>query len=407
MPSDAPRRIFVGALPKNLGEDPFREYFEKFGELIDVELMRRPGDNRNRGFGFVKYTTAEVSEKVINMHHVLEGQTLTVNYAKVPLPRDTRRFFIGSINKDAICEDDLSQYFQKYGDVEDCVIMKEKNFGFIALFNSDHSKLDAVLNDTHVINGERLKIEAAKPKPQRNRAPVRSIRDGGGMHRFGGPQRFNPYESGPRGMPPGGPWGGPPHPSMYPPYYPGPPPPGHGGPPMRNPEYETFDVKPNAWKPPGGGRPPFHGPGSQYNPHRDAAPSHHGSGYKAPPSYGNAPPPSSHPPPPGGPGGSGPPNSYTSYTAPPPSSGATGTPPTGYGGPAYNPYNYSQPTYSPQTEAPPNSYQNPPTGMPTNYPNTQPPGQTNYPAPGGYNQPQARPTYSQNTYTSYGQPPTY
>ena len=60
------------------------------------------------------------------------------------------------------------------------------------------------------------------------------------MHRFGGPQRFNPYESGPRGPMPGGPWG-PPHPSMYPPYYP--PPPGHGhGPPMRNPEYETFDV---------------------------------------------------------------------------------------------------------------------------------------------------------------------
>lgn len=438
----APRRIFVGALPKKLGEDAFRKHFEQFGELIDVELMRRPGDTRNRGFGFVKYTSTEVSEKVIGMTHNLEGQKLTVNYAKVPLPQDTKRFFIGAINKDAICEADLTNYFSAFGTVEDCVIMKEKNFGFVAIFNSDHSRLDAVLNETHVINGETLEIEAAKPKPTRNRVPVKSIRKGKdgyggrGGGRFGGPQRFNPYGGHhPRGPPHMGHNGwGPPPPHMGYGGFGHPPP--YGEPPMmRNPEYETFDKRkvkpPNTWGNPGGNRAPqFQGPGNQYNPQRDAGAAY-GGGYGnnggapppsgGPPSYGNVPPPASHGPP-GGHGAT--PNTYTSYGAPPPqpSTNATGAPssaPAPYGN-SYTPYNnqnqYNQqpPTYNqPPTQAP-SSNANPypaapPTGAPTNYPNSQPPvGQQNYqqPPPGGYQQQPPNP-YSQNTYTSYSQPPTY
>lgn len=397
-----PRRIFCGGLPKKLGEGAFREYFEKFGELIDVELMQRPGDNRNRGFGFVKYSDVETSEKVISMHHILEGQKLTVNYAKVPLPRDTRRFFIGSINKDAICEQDLSTYFSQYGVVEDVVIMKEKNFGFVALHNSNHSKLDSVLNDTHTINGETLQLEPAKPKPNRNRdmGP-------GGMpdHRFGGPQRFNPY-----GGPMGGPWGPPPPFGPYGHHHPYGPPPPHA---MRNPEYETYEVKQSAWKPPssahGGRGGPPRGPDnrSQYNPHRDApastggGPYGTGSGFVPPGGapYGNYPPPSHSAPPAAGSG----PNSYTSYGAPPSYSGATGAPTSGFGGPSYNPYS-QQPTQAPTN----NTYQAPPpsTGAPTSQPYQPPPAQTNYPAPSGYGQqPQARPTG--NTYTTYTNPPAY
>ena len=67
--------------------------------------------------------------------------------------------------------------------------------------------------------------------------------EGPGGGRFGGPQRFSPYDT--RGpMPPGGPWGPYGHPMHHNPYGHYPPPPGHGPPPMRNPEYETFDVSP-------------------------------------------------------------------------------------------------------------------------------------------------------------------
>lgn len=424
-----PKRIFVGALPKTLGEDAFREYFAKFGELTDIELMRRPGDSRNRGFGFIKYATGELSEKVINMPHVLSGQTLTVNYAKVPLPRDTRRFYIGSINKDLISEADLKTHFERYGKVEDCVIMKEKNFGFIAVYNSDHSRLDAILNDTHMICGEKLKPEAAKPKPTR-RPPIRSMRDGppggGGPYggsRFGGPQRYNPYDS-PHGPPRGGPWGGPQH-MPYPPYYPeGPPPP------MRNPEYETYEIKPSPWKTggnrgapggnrgapggnrgaPGGNRGApggFQGPSSEYNPQRDAS----SSSYNKPSFNYNS----------QNPGGNGP-------------AGGHGGPPGGP--PSYNPYDsgsgaahnnshnpnshnpnpmYNQPnamaTYNPQSEAPPHNHHNYPTSQPTNYPNTQQhqQAQANYPpygqGPPSGQQQQNTQTYGQNTFTTYNAPP--
>ena len=48
----------------------FREYFEKFGKVEDVEALMTP-DNRMRGFGFVTFESSDTVDKVIRERGIL------------------------------------------------------------------------------------------------------------------------------------------------------------------------------------------------------------------------------------------------------------------------------------------------------------------------------------------------
>ncbi|XP_078434655.1 uncharacterized protein LOC144705736 isoform X2 [Wolffia australiana] len=49
------RKIFVGGIPTSVTEDEFREFFEKFGEVKEHQIMRDHSNNRSRGFGFITF----------------------------------------------------------------------------------------------------------------------------------------------------------------------------------------------------------------------------------------------------------------------------------------------------------------------------------------------------------------
>ncbi|XP_066999250.2 RNA-binding protein 28 [Anabrus simplex] len=79
-------RIIVRNLPFKVTEDIFRKHFEKFGEILEVKLLRKP-DGKLVGCGFVQFKTKQSAIRAIlnTSGKELMGRTIICDWA---LPKD-------------------------------------------------------------------------------------------------------------------------------------------------------------------------------------------------------------------------------------------------------------------------------------------------------------------------------
>jgi RNA recognition motif-containing protein len=83
------RKLYVGNLPYETGENDLQELFARVGGVESVNVMRDQATGRARGFAFVEMNTEEGAQQAIaelNAHQ-LGGRSLTVNEAR---PRPAR-----------------------------------------------------------------------------------------------------------------------------------------------------------------------------------------------------------------------------------------------------------------------------------------------------------------------------
>lgn len=52
------RKLFIGGLDYRTTDDSLKAYFEQYGEIVDVVVMKDPKTKRSRGFGFVAFSQA-------------------------------------------------------------------------------------------------------------------------------------------------------------------------------------------------------------------------------------------------------------------------------------------------------------------------------------------------------------
>ena len=57
------RKVFVGGLPSTITEKELRDYFESYGRVNEVELLREKDSGRLRGFAFVTFDEEDSAEK--------------------------------------------------------------------------------------------------------------------------------------------------------------------------------------------------------------------------------------------------------------------------------------------------------------------------------------------------------
>ncbi|CAN4089106.1 unnamed protein product [Withania somnifera] len=168
-------KLFVGGIAWGTGEESFRKYFSRFGEITDCVIMTDKVSGRPRGFGFVTFADPEVANKVLEEDHVIDGRTVEV---KRTVPKEdmqvkgapkTKKIFVGGLPL-SLTEDELKGYFSSYGHVLEQQIMldrengRSRGFGFVT-FDSENA-IEKVLNNgrMHEIHGKQVEIKRAEPK---------------------------------------------------------------------------------------------------------------------------------------------------------------------------------------------------------------------------------------------------
>lgn len=176
------RKIFVGGLTANTTDEVMREFYQQFGELTDIIVMRDPNTKRSRGFGFVTFgSKANVDAAMSARPHVIDGKTVDPKRA---VPRDdknrnesnisTKRLYVSGVREDHT-EDMFTEYFSKYGTVVKSEIIldkatnKPRGFGFVTF--DDYDPVDqCVLLRSHMINGFRCDVKKGLSKEEMSKA---------------------------------------------------------------------------------------------------------------------------------------------------------------------------------------------------------------------------------------------
>ncbi|CAM8971243.1 unnamed protein product [Rhodiola kirilowii] len=184
-----PGKLFIAGIAWNTTVEKLREYFGRYGEVLNASIAKDKSTGRSRGFGFVSYSDASVVDRVLKIKHVVDDRTVVVKQALLREENDssykkghsdagvssgfggsfrTKKIFVGGLPTN-LTEDAFRQYFGSYGLLTDAVIMHDRNtsrprgFGFISF--EDEDSLDRVLSKTfHELNGKLVEVKRAQPK---------------------------------------------------------------------------------------------------------------------------------------------------------------------------------------------------------------------------------------------------
>lgn len=65
------RKLFIGGLDYRTTDDSLKKHFEKWGEIVDVVVMKDPKTKRSRGFGFITYSRAHMVDDAQNARYII------------------------------------------------------------------------------------------------------------------------------------------------------------------------------------------------------------------------------------------------------------------------------------------------------------------------------------------------
>ncbi|CDO99280.1 unnamed protein product [Coffea canephora] len=216
-------KLFIGGISWETSEDKLKDYFGKYGDVLQTVVMRDKVSGKPRGFGFVVFADPNILDGVLQDRHVIDGRTVE---AKRALSREeqqiskvgnantgrsfggggggntrTKKIFVGGLPP-TLTDEAFRQYFESYGDVTDVVIMfdqqtnRPRGFGFIS-FDSEEA-VDRVLHKTfHDLNGKQVEVKRALPKDANPGGSGRAMGGGGGGYQGYGASggNSNSYES--------------------------------------------------------------------------------------------------------------------------------------------------------------------------------------------------------------------
>ncbi|CAL8340576.1 unnamed protein product [Arctogadus glacialis] len=165
-------KMFVGGLSWDTTKKDLKDYFSKFGEVVDCTLKLDPMTGRSRGFGFVLFKEADSVDKVVTQKdHKLNGKVIDPKKAKAMKSKEPiRKVFVGGLSPDTP-EEKLREYFGAFGEVEAVELPmenktnKRRGFCFIT-FKEEETVKQIMEKKYHNIGLSKCEIKVAMSKEQ-------------------------------------------------------------------------------------------------------------------------------------------------------------------------------------------------------------------------------------------------
>ncbi|XP_038978408.1 heterogeneous nuclear ribonucleoprotein 1-like [Phoenix dactylifera] len=66
------KKIFVGGIPSMVTEDEFKDFFSKYGKVVDHQIIRDHATNRPRGFGFIIFDSEQVVDDLLTKGNMID-----------------------------------------------------------------------------------------------------------------------------------------------------------------------------------------------------------------------------------------------------------------------------------------------------------------------------------------------
>lgn len=176
--------LIVLGLHYSATEDVMKSYFEQFGEL-EMHEVKSDENGKSKGFGFIRYKSAEVAKKVLDADHVVAGRRCEVRLPKGQ-GQTPQKLFVGRL-KEGTTTDHLLNHFSKYGELKDVYIPKNfRGFGFVTMESVEAA--NQVMQETHLIEGSCVNVTYAEPRGDKDNQVNTQLRNNFNNQQ---PQRFN------------------------------------------------------------------------------------------------------------------------------------------------------------------------------------------------------------------------
>lgn len=66
------KKIFVGGVPSTVSEEEFKDFFSKYGKVVEHQIIRDHETNRSRGFGFIIFETEEIVDELLSNGNMID-----------------------------------------------------------------------------------------------------------------------------------------------------------------------------------------------------------------------------------------------------------------------------------------------------------------------------------------------
>jgi len=162
-----PRKIFIGGLAHKTTTQQLRDYFSKYGTIVDSVVLRWP-DGRSRGFGYVCFSDLQGAQAALQESHQVGGRQVEVKRA-VP---GTNKLFVGGLPQNTSAAE-LREHFEAFGIVSDAVVMidpatnRSRGFGFVCFLPGQEGAASAAFAleqyKNHKLRGKWIEVKSAAP----------------------------------------------------------------------------------------------------------------------------------------------------------------------------------------------------------------------------------------------------
>jgi len=187
--SSAGIKLFLGGLAWDTTEDTLQSHFEKYGEVVKVEVMRERNTGQPRGFGFVTFPEEEVANAVCRDKHLIDGRQIeakrSVPPGSPPPKSRSRKIFVGGLAPETT-DDQFRDHFSQFGTVTEATIMQDHNsgrsrgFGFVTFDSEDSVGRVFRAGNMQMLAGKKVEVKNATPRGSGSPQPGASKGSGRG-----------------------------------------------------------------------------------------------------------------------------------------------------------------------------------------------------------------------------------